>query len=140
MIVIGVDPGAKTGAALYKDGVLSELHTLDTLFFLGWLAEIQPGLVVIEDSTLTSYLFTAPGSSRAADMKIARNVGEIDAYCKQIKAVCWARGMAYRSISPKDKGKKIKAEEFNTITGWQGGSNQHERDAAMVAWRFRSTR
>jgi predicted RNase H-like nuclease (RuvC/YqgF family) len=140
MIVVGIDPGSKTGAALYSDGKLTELHTQDTLTLLGWLAEIQPGLVVIEDSTLTSYLFTAPGVSHAAAMKVARNVGEVDAYCKQIKAVCGARGIAYRSISPKDKGAKIKAEQFNGITGWQGASNQHERDAAMVAWRFRSTR
>jgi hypothetical protein len=35
-------------------------------------------------------------------------------------------------ISPKHKGRKLDAETFNKLTGWQKKSNQHERDAAMV--------
>jgi hypothetical protein len=37
-------------------------------------------------------------------------------------------------ISPKHKGRKLDAETFNKLTGWQKKSNQHERDAAMCVF------
>jgi hypothetical protein len=139
MIVIGIDPGAKTAIAQFKGGKLIDIHTTDVLGTLSFLRIERPILAVLEDSTLTSHIFTAPGVSHRAALKVARNIGEVDAYCKIIKQVCGEIGIAYRSISPKEKGKKIDAAEFGRITGWTEKSNQHERDAAMVAWRFRST-
>ena len=35
------------------------------------------------------------------------------------------------------KGSKLDAEAFGLVTGWEGKSNQHERDGAMVAWQYR---
>ena len=32
------------------------------------------------------------------------------------------------------------AEAFGRITGWTERSNEHERDAAMVAWPYRNAR
>jgi hypothetical protein len=139
-MIIGIDPGAKTAIAHYFDGALAGIHTTDILGAISFIRVERPVLVILEDSTLTSHIFTAPGVAHRAALKVARNIGEIDAYCKIIKQVCGDLGIAYRSISPKDKGKKIDAKEFERITGWTEKSNQHERDAAMVAWRFRSAK
>lgn len=138
--VIGIDPGAKTAIASFLNGALAGIHTTDILGAISFIKLEKPILVVIEDSTLTSHIFTAPGVAHRAALKVARNIGEVDAYCKIIKQVCGDLGIAYHSVSPKDKGKKIDAKEFERITGWAGKSNQHERDAAMVAWRFRSAK
>ena len=138
-MIIGIDPGANTGIAQYLDGKLSSMHTTDILGAISFIRLEKPKLVILEDSTLTSHIFTAPGVSHHAALKVARNIGEVDAYCKIIKQICGELGIAYRSISPKDKGKKVNAKEFAKITGWAEQSNQHERDAAMVAWRFRNT-
>jgi hypothetical protein len=137
-MIIGIDPGAKTGIAQYTNGKLLAMQTTDILGAITLIRLTLAKLVVLEDSTLTSHIFTAPGVAHRAALKVARNIGEVDAYCKIIKQVCGDLGISYRSISPKDKGKKIDAKEFERITGWTGKSNQHERDAAMVAWRFRS--
>ena len=40
-------------------------------------------------------------------------------------------------ISPASKGAKLSAEAFTRATGWTGASNQHTRDAAMCAWKYR---
>ena len=40
-------------------------------------------------------------------------------------------------VGPKHKGAKLDAEQFAKVTGWTGSSNQHERDADMVAWQYR---
>jgi hypothetical protein len=137
MKILGIDPGANTGVALFLDGQLIDIGTT-TAWTLRCFLDNDVGLVVLEDSTLQSHVWTP--AKGAAALKIARNIGEIDAWCKLIKAECGSRGIAYRSISPKEKGAKLTADEFKKLTGWTGKSNQHERDAAMVAWRFRNTR
>lgn len=137
-MIIGIDPGSKTGVAVYNDGCIQELYTTDTIGIISRIKIDRPAMIVIEDSTLTSHVFTAPGIRHAAAMKVARNIGEVDGYCKLIKQVCGELGIAFYSVSPKDKGKKIDAARFKILTGWAESSNQHERDAALVAWRFRS--
>jgi len=75
--------------------------------------------------------------SRPAALKMARNVGEIDAWCKLIVATCGQLGIPAYGISPKNKGAKLDAAQFKAETGWAEQSNQHNRDAAMVAWPYR---
>ena len=50
----------------------------------------------------------------------------------QVHHVREGQGMAQRA-----KGSKLDAEAFGLVTGWEGKSNQHERDGAMVAWQYR---
>ncbi len=68
---------------------------------------------------------------------MARNVGEIDAWCKLIEAECAALGIKCIGVSPGGKGAKLDAAAFNRLTGWRGASNQHTRDAGAVAWPYR---
>ena len=75
--------------------------------------------------------------SRAAALKMARNVGEIDAWCKLITAICAEFQIPAHGISPKGKGAKLSAERFALSTGWTASSNEHTRDAAMVAFPYR---
>lgn len=59
-------------------------------------------------------------------------------WCKLIVAVCEQLGVACHSISPAGKGRKLDAANFKRITAWAKQSNQHERDACMVAWPYRN--
>ena len=135
-VVIGIDPGQSTGVAIFVDGVLTELCTLSPVLIA---ALINPSVsrVIFEDSRLQSHIWAAPKASRAAGMKIARNVGQIDAWCSLIVALCEAAKVDCHGISPKSKGAKLNAAQFEAMTGWAGKSNQHERDAACVAWMYR---
>lgn len=138
-IVLGIDPGANTGFAVFEDGKLVGLQTGSPWDMAGLIRAMKPDRVVFEDSRLQSNVWSAVGS-KAAACKIARNVGQIDAWCSYILAVCEQARVPVLSISPKGKGKKVGAEEFERITGWSGSSNQHNRDAAMVAWPYRVVR
>ena len=138
-MIIGIDPGAQTGIAVFKDGALWKLETIDPHQIADYLTKAKPSRVVFEDSRLISHSFTTV-KSRAAALKIARNVGEIDAWCKLIVAVCEDMGITARGISPKNKGPKLDAKQFCQMTGWTSKSNQHERDAAMVGWSVRRAR
>lgn len=139
MIVLGIDPGARTGIAIFAGGVLSELKTVTPHQIHAMLSDTKPSRVIFEDSRLESHTWTQV-KSRPAALKMARNVGEIDAWCKLIVGLCETLKIPAHSISPQGKGAKLDAAKFAAATGWTGKSNQHERDAAIVAWRYRGAR
>lgn len=136
MTIMGIDPGVNTGIAIYRAGQLDELRTIAPHEIADCIHGQQPSRVIYEDSRLTSFMFTQV-KSRAAALKMARNVGEIDAWCRVITAVCGELGIACHGISPKAKGAKVGAAEFARVTGWLASSNEHTRDAAMVAFPYR---
>lgn len=137
--VIGIDPGMNTGMARYVDGVLVELETVMPWEVRVALDALRPALVVFEDSRKQSHTWTRI-ASRDASLKMARNVGEIDAWCKLIEAECAALAIKFMGVSPTGKGAKLAAPAFSKLTGWTGQSNQHARDAAMVAFPYRNSR
>ena len=136
---IGIDPGQRTGIAVYRDGALCELRTLSPDQLESVLADLAPALVVLEDSRQQSAVFARVANPRAM-LKIARNVGEIDQLCRQIDELCMRIGIARVAVSPLRKGAKLSAARFREITGWTGRSNQHERDAAMCAYKYRNAK
>lgn len=140
-MIIGIDPGLNTGVAYFTDGHLRKLCTISPMQISEVLRNAGPSLkrVVFEDSRLTTYMFTTV-KSRPAALKIARNVGEVDAWCKLIVAACEQLGIQAHGISPKAKGAKLNAMQFAKLTGWTERNNQHERDAAAVAWLYRSAK
>lgn len=137
--ILGIDPGANTGVAVYRNGKLEWLMTWNPWEIPAELACHGADRVVYEDSRLTSPVWSR-GTTPAARIKIARNVGRVDAWCSLIVAVCGELGIPAHGISPKGKGAKLDAAAFSRLTGWSGRCNQHERDAAMVAWPYRSAK
>ena len=137
--ILGIDPGSSTGVASYINGKLVHLATIEPVEIAARIEAVRPARVVFEDSRLLSHTWTTI-KSRPAALKMARNVGEVDAWCKLIVAVCAQLDIPAHGISPKGKGAKVGATEFGRITGWAGASNEHTRDAAMVAWRYRSAK
>lgn len=136
MLILGLDPGSSTGVATFIDGALVHLRTVDPAEMIDAIRLANPQRVIFEDSRLQSHTWTQ-AKTRAAALKMARNVGEIDAWCKLIVATCERLSIVAHGISPKGKGAKLDATQFAAATGWDGKSNQHERDAAMVAWKYR---
>ena len=137
MTILGIDPGQSTGCAIYTAGRLETLHTIRPHRIAEFIKELNPKRVIFEDSRLTSFMFTTL-KSRPAALKMARNVGTIDAWCGLIVDVCGDLAIPVHGISPKQKGAKLDAKAFARSTGWLAASNQHTRDAAMVAWPYRS--
>lgn len=135
-VVLGIDPGQHTGIAAFQHGSLWKLETIAPNQIADYITKAKPARVIFEDSRLTSFMFTTV-KSRPAALKMARNIGEIDAWCKLIVSVCTDIGITAHGISPKAKGAKLGGADFMQKTGWVGKSNQHERDAAMCAWPYR---
>jgi hypothetical protein len=138
MKILAIDPGANTGCAYFEYGILKNIFTTTPYQIFEYMQNEIYDRVILEDSTLISYVYTASSVKGAAKLKIARNIGEVDGYCKMIVQACAEAGVPCLQISPKGKGAKPNAMKFKQITGWKGKSNQHERDAAMVGWFYRN--
>ena len=136
MIILGLDPGANTGIAVYSAGQLQTLHTISPHHIPEFIRDSGAKRVIFEDSRLTSYVFTTV-KSRPVALSMARKVGQVDAWCLLIQLVCSDLDISGHGISPKQKGAKLDAKEFARTTGWLAKSNEHERDGAMVAWPYR---
>lgn len=138
-LILGIDPGAHTGVATYVGGQLTDLETVGPHQIERLIRGRAPARVVFEDSRMQSHTWTS-SASKAAAAKMARNVGQVDAWCNLITAICAELGIAAHGISPAGKGAKLNALQFASVTGWLHRSNEHERDAAMVAWKYRGAR
>ena len=136
MLILGLDPGVRTGVAHFEGGQLVHLETVHPADIPQLLQQHRPARVVFEDSRLQSHVWKR-GTGVAAAAKIARNVGEVDAWCRLIVATCERLGIAAHGISPQGKGAKLDAVQFEHLTGWSQRTNAHERDAACVAYQFR---
>lgn len=148
MNILAIDPGKHNGVASFHGGKIEELNTYTAINLIKLLGMIRTeiygiaiyDMVVIEDSRMQSFIYqpNAIKSSKAKAMSIARDIGGIDKMCEIIQAICHEKGIPIISVSPKKKGKKLNAKEFEAVTGWSAKSNCHERDAAMVGWAYRN--
>lgn len=137
--ILGIDPGVNTGIATFADGKLLSLQTISPHRLPDMLRQGCIARVIFEDSRLQSAVWTQV-KSRPAALKMARNVGQVDAWCSLITSVCDDLGIAAHGISPRGKGAKLNAEQFARLTGWTGSSNEHTRDAGAVAWPYRGAK
>jgi hypothetical protein len=135
-IVLGIDPGAKTGVATFIDGSLHQIQTLTHQDLLKLLVDGtingKVTAVIFEDSTKQKHVWHRTGLTAPAMMRVARNVGMVDEMCRNIVRVCSEQGIPAVAVSPLGKGAKLSAEVFKKRIGWQPRTSQHGRDAAMV--------
>ena len=136
-MIAGIDPGQRTGIAAIERGIIVHMSTSAPSAVRDILDRWypRPSLVVFEDSR-TNTVYPRRGQNPRAMLRIARSVGEIDQLCREIEETCARLGIECIGVSPHRKGRKLNAKEFAAVTGWYGRSNQHERDAAMCAFRY----
>lgn len=135
-LIIGIDPDLeKSGVAVLKDGSLrlNNMRFYDLTKYLE-VNKDQIKKVVIEAGWMNkkSNLHSRIGQSKRAGERIAKNVGENHATGKLLVEMAESLGLAVVLVRP-TKTKK-NSEEFNHITGWQGRTNQEQRDAGMLIW------
>lgn len=139
MTVISIDPGTCCGVAKFDGGKLVMLVNMNPLELFLYLLENagRIGLVVIEDSRMISHVYTGSKENRAVALNMARKVGQVDRLCSMVEDYCIDHKKPFISISPKQKGAKVGSKDFKRITGWDGRTSEHMRDAAMVGWNYR---
>ncbi|MCU4491492.1 hypothetical protein KTI63_03300 [Acinetobacter guillouiae] len=132
-LIIGIDPDLeKSGVA-----VLGQSFELKNLTFAETVElfrshQDQIKKVVIEAGWQNKKANFRGGHSKRVSEQISRRVGLNHATGILLVEMAESLGLAVVLVRP-TKTKK-NSEEFNRITGWQGRTNQEQRDAGMLIW------
>lgn len=137
MIYIGIDTGVHTGVAIYNSKTkLLEAVTTMKIHAAMWLVQKIHGerddvQVRYEDARQrTWYGVNSPQKDRAR----LQGAGSIKRDCQIWEDFLTSEGIEHIAVAPKHNATKMSAEAFGKITGYQGKTNEHGRDAAMLVY------
>lgn len=129
--VIGIDPGKKTGYAVY-DKLDGELIILQSVDFWELIFDVDirfgpdvVGKVVIEKPSTKQMFHKNASPTMGVNVGMNRREAEL--------LIEWFSRKEYNVVVSKPLG-KINKDKFKKITGWQGRTNEHTRDAGMLAY------
>lgn len=135
MIICGIDPGATTGYAEWDTDaqrliVVTAVKIHVAMFTV--LALQKSGRlshVVFEDARLHGRSEGWTGSEARGRLMGAGSVRRDSQIWSEFLADA---GIPNRGLSPKQKGAKYDAAQFERVTGWKARTNEHGRDAGML--------
>lgn len=143
-LYIGIDTGTHTGVGVWDSQKKKliyvgsmELHRAMAVVLTLWAQRESFNIEVrIEDPRLRTW-FGSERMSRAEERKKLQGVGSV-----KRDASIWEEFLSdfkipFRMTHPKDNMTKVRADWFKTVTGWQGRTNEHSRDAAMIVFGLR---
>ena len=143
MIILGIDPDRGWALAVHprpdKERIVAagSVKGLDEMFEkiheLAADSDFDIDEVRIEQPT-SKKPYQREGQSVAAMKKISVNVGENLAKGDAIYFYCLGLGLNAVRTAPIRGGTKLSAKQVELFTGFTGKSNDHMRDAIMIAW------
>lgn len=143
--VVGIDPGVKTGFALW-DREEKQFDWVETSTFWGVyfrltesyvLSPLNTEIVIeVAHHAPTFKHLKAEGQNKHTLSKIARNVGQVTREAQLLVEGFKRRGFTVIEQKPLGKAKKAVDDmrDFERLTGWEGRTSQHARDAARLAY------
>lgn len=151
-ILIGVDPGSITGVCVWnpeREKIL-DMQSMSHIKFMEWVVtgkEVYDMVVAIENPNLNQPVFMTKeekdliqgcGDFPAKDIALrillrrAQNIGMNKQIAKTLMEFMESKGISFVPIRPFRK--KMDAEQFRNLTKWEGRTNQHNRDAAILVF------
>lgn len=139
MKYIGIDPGKATGLAIYD----TETGQFDNVYSTTFWGAINAIDVLIAQSMTGKYELCAvvelpttkavwhKAKSAGAKDRAAVNVGSVIREAELI--VDYLKEQGIRVITQHPRG-KVDADYFKRVTGWQGVTNSHSRDAGILCY------
>lgn len=130
-VVIGIDPGVNTGFAISEGGKLLRVECMSAVEAEQCVMQcvIVYGaanvFVRYEDARMRQWF----GSKGIGELQGA---GSIKRDCSRWQEFLEHHNIPHSRVAPQANRTKLKADQFKRITGWQGRTNEHARDAAML--------
>jgi hypothetical protein len=131
--IIGIDPGVNTGMAIL-DAENSALIHIKTVGIITAMASVinhsmvgKGVFVRFEDARLRTW-FGKAGRGQL------QGAGSIKRDCQIWEEFLTYHNIPFEAVAPKNNRTKVDAAEFKKLTGWQGKTNEHGRDAAMLVF------
>lgn len=123
-VVVGIDPGVTTGFAVWSlsGDNLTACDSFGIVEAMARTLEERPALLVVEDARM-----------RGGRPQASMGAGSVRRDCSIWQEWAEHHQIPVKFISPADKGAKLSAAQFQALTGWSEGLNEHARDAAAIA-------
>lgn len=129
---VGIDPGKQTGLAIYdrSEQRIIVAETTDFWRVYNRFYASSPDMydVFIEMPN------TKHNWHKSNDNTTSVNVGMAYRESELLAEGLERLGFNVRRVSPKQKGRKLNAEQIRKITGYEGRTSQHVRDAIALCW------
>lgn len=130
MILIGIDPGVHTGFAFTLNGELIAVECGTAVMAEQYILKMRRDFtcaiaVYFEDARLRTW-FGQKGK------EALQGAGSIKRDCQRWEEWLVHHGISFCKVAPKNNKTKLPADQFKRITGWEGRTNEHSRDAAML--------
>lgn len=132
LLLIGIDPGTQTGLSVYdpknqeliavKSGTIIEMYQ----DLLEWHNDHNVK-VRIEDARKRKWF-----GDRSKFKQ--QGAGSIKRDCKIWEEICEYHNIRYEMVHPIKGGTKLDAKTFKKTTKWEGFTNEHKRDSAMLVY------
>lgn len=133
MTIIGIDPGTKTGIAVIKDGIYTEIKTMsiiEAIFFINDLYVTDEIEVYIENPNLRKYFGNSGREVLQGAGSIKRDYAIWGDYFTKMK-------IKFTPVSPQSVGSQFdNITIFKAATGWKKRTSTHARDAAKIIFKF----
>lgn len=135
MKYIGIDPGKKTGFAVW-DHDAKYLAEVSTMSITQAMEKVRMMAAILGRENIRMYIEDARkrkwyGKTGRDRLKgagsICRDSTIWDDFCREL-------GVEYLMIAPRCNTTKLKAAQFKAITGWQRRTSEHARDAACLVF------
>ncbi|CAM3970766.1 hypothetical protein PSAR109036_01915 [Psychrobacter arenosus] len=138
MILIGIDTGVKTGFAYSVAGEIQDIATetilsaQERVLAVRKSAEVKgvPYVVCIEDVRLRKWVAPNIGSERL------QGIGSVKRDCSIWQEFCERHNIRYILVPPAHIETKTKDAYFKSVTGYQGRTSGHGRDAGMMIYKY----
>lgn len=135
MKYIGIDPGKKTGFAVWDRDAkyLAEVSTLsitmamDKVRMMADILGCENIRLFIEDARKRKWYGRTGRERLKGAGSICRDSTIWEDFCKEL-------GVQYVMVAPRCNTTKLNAQQFKAITGWQGRTSNHARDAACLVF------
>ena len=135
-ILIGIDPGVKTGLAVWNTKK-QELTIVNSMSIILAMDIIAMHFRVLKDFGALNVYIENPNLRKW----YGRNASQKQQGAGSIKRdySIWVEflqhhGIPYEEVNPKNVHTKLDAKTFASLTGWPSKTNEHSRDAAMLVY------
>lgn len=134
--IIGIDPGTTTGYAM-AEGADQELTVVESgtfyeaVEFVRGIDQREDGdfVLIVEDARKRKWY----GNT---GREVLQGVGMVKRDCNLWEEYSEHEAWEIYFIHPKKITTKMDADYFENVTGWEGRTNEHKRDAGMIAFQF----
>lgn len=139
-VIIGIDPGVNTGFAVSESGKLLRVECMtaveaeDCVMQCVILCGEANVFVHVEDARLRAWFGGMDAKQKKYGACVREGVGSVKRDCHRWQEFLSYHDIPHVLIAPKNNKTKMNADQFKAITKWQGRTNGHGRDAAMLVF------